>query len=218
KPATPPQPSSSDEEEQSELGGSKEDISDVEGYERKVLQMKALGDVKAFQVGDFVLVKFYTTTSTMYYVGLCLELGGAQTTTISIQKPKYKEPPSEDPRRGLRARKKYSKLCTIGTCEMNVGKTGKSESLNEREPHPLLRACAVLHNISIEDSLHDFEVPPAPEAHNEVIVGQAGRDAGNENQDEQTGISKRNETLKTYPKPTFLLMLDNARPQTAQII
>ncbi|CAH2002883.1 unnamed protein product, partial [Acanthoscelides obtectus] len=72
KPATPPQPSSSDEEEQSELGGSKEDISDVEGYERKVLQMKALGDVKAFQVGDFVLVKFYTTTSTMYYVGLVI--------------------------------------------------------------------------------------------------------------------------------------------------
>ncbi|CAH1993502.1 unnamed protein product [Acanthoscelides obtectus] len=38
-------------------------------------------------------------------------------------------------------------------------------------------------------------VPPAPEAQNEVIVGQAGRDAGNENQDEQTGITKRNEVM-----------------------
>ncbi|CAH1976059.1 unnamed protein product [Acanthoscelides obtectus] len=34
--------------------------------------MKALEDVKAFHVGDFVLVKFYTKTSTMYYVGLVI--------------------------------------------------------------------------------------------------------------------------------------------------
>ncbi|CAH1991610.1 unnamed protein product [Acanthoscelides obtectus] len=39
-------------------------------------------------------------------------------------------------------------------------------------------------------------VPPALEAQN-VIVGQAGRDAGNENQDEQTGITKRNEVMNS---------------------
>ncbi|CAH1979324.1 unnamed protein product [Acanthoscelides obtectus] len=35
--------------------------------------------------------------------------------------------------------------------------------------------------------------PPAPEAQNEVIVGHAG----NENQDEQTGITKRNEVMNS---------------------
>ncbi|CAH1963043.1 unnamed protein product [Acanthoscelides obtectus] len=72
KPATPPQSSSSEEEEQSELGGSSEDISDVESYERQMLQVKALEDVKTLKVGDFVLVKFYTKTLTMHYVGLVI--------------------------------------------------------------------------------------------------------------------------------------------------
>ncbi|CAH1953858.1 unnamed protein product [Acanthoscelides obtectus] len=39
--------------------------------------------------------------------------------------------------------------------------------------------------------------PPAPEAQNEVIAGQVGRDAGNENQDVQTGITKRNEVMNS---------------------
>ncbi|CAH2014628.1 unnamed protein product [Acanthoscelides obtectus] len=72
KHATPPQSSSNDEEEESELGGSSEDISDVESYEREMLQIKALEDVKTLQVGDFVLVKFCTKTSTMHYVGLVI--------------------------------------------------------------------------------------------------------------------------------------------------
>ncbi|CAH1997169.1 unnamed protein product [Acanthoscelides obtectus] len=46
KPATSPQPSSSDEEEQS---GSSKDISDVESYEREVLQIKALEDIETLK-------------------------------------------------------------------------------------------------------------------------------------------------------------------------
>ncbi|CAG9762746.1 unnamed protein product [Ceutorhynchus assimilis] len=69
KPATPPQSSSSDEEEQIQSGGSSEDVSDVESYEREMLQMKALEDLKTLQAGDFVLVKFCTKTSIVHYVG-----------------------------------------------------------------------------------------------------------------------------------------------------
>lgn len=48
-------------------------MSDVESYERELIQIRALEDVKTVEAGEFVLVKFATKSSVAHYVGCVIK-------------------------------------------------------------------------------------------------------------------------------------------------